>query len=115
MLETINKTANAVFLIPPIHLFLSPLSHTVPYSLGSNTMWSCCCCTHIRRPHGHGQSSRGHVGGALVVVVHVVGAVIVEVVCVVPPRTEIGNMCRLCAVVGILPAYRGMWLPPPGS
>ena len=39
----------------------------------------------------------------------------VEVVCVVPPRTEIGNLCRLCAVVGILTAYRGLWLPPPGS
>ena len=48
-------------------------------------------------------------------VVHVVDAVIVEVVCVVPPRTEIGNLCRLCAVVGILTAYRGLWLPPPGS
>ena len=64
---------------------------------------------------GHAQSSWGHVGGALVVVVHVVDAVIVEVVCVVPPRTEIGNLCRLCATVGILTAYRGLWLPPPGS
>ena len=44
-------------------------------------------------------------------VVHVVDAVIVEVVCVVPPRTEIGNMCRLCAVVGTVTAYRGLWLP----
>ena len=49
-------------------------------------------------------------------VVHVVDAVIVEVVCVVPPRMEIGNMWpSVRRVVGMLTAYRGLWLPPPGS
>jgi len=43
----------------------------------------------------------------------------VEVVYVVPPRMEIGNMCRLymcrLCVVGTVTAYRGLWLPPAGS
>ena len=57
----------------------------------------------------------GFIGAALVAVVRVVDAVICEVVCVVAPRTEIGNLCRLCAVVGILTASQGLWLPSPGS
>ena len=82
-------------------------------------MWSCCCSTRIRRAHSVVLAMPSHRGGTLVALslwsCMLLTPSFVEVVCVVPPRTEIGNLCRLCAVVGILTAYRGLWLPPPGS
>ena len=102
MLETINKTANVrvpnsadsfVSVAPLTQDAVDPWQqHDVVLLLLHSHQTAAQCSP------GHAQSSWVHVGGALVVVVHVVDAVIVEVVCVVPPRMEIGNMCRLCAV-----------------